>query len=290
MREIKMKRIVIVAETGSDITKELAEKYEIELVPMHVTFGDETVDDGTFPAERIPDYYHETGKLPKTSGCNPGDFLSLFERLDHQYPEAQILYLAYSAMTTCSYQSAQIASSDRTNLISIDTQQVSVGQGAIVIAVAKYLQKHPEITINELIDYAKQMIERARMCFVPDNLEFLKAGGRVSNVAYLGAMLLNLHPVIEIIDGKLVATRKYRGKMSRVCAKLLKDYTEEYNIDPQSTLYFVTTVGLSDEVKNAVKQTAAELGYNDIECILAHGVITTHGGPAAFGIAGFSEE
>lgn len=290
MREIKMKKIVIVAETGSDITKELAEKYEIELVPMHVTFGDETVDDGTFPAERIPDYYRETGKLPKTSGCNPGDFLSLFERLDHQYPEAQILYLAYSAMTTCSYQSAQIASSDRTNLISIDTQQVSVGQGAIVIAVAKYLQKHPETTINDLIDYAKQMIERARMCFVPDNLEFLKAGGRVSNVAYLGAMLLNLHPVIEIIDGKLVATRKYRGKMSRVCAKLLKDYTEEYNIDPQSTLYFVTTVGLSDEVKNAVKQTAAELGYNDIEWILAHGVITTHGGPAAFGFSGFTKE
>ena len=284
-----MKKIIVVAETGSDETKELAAKYDIELVPMHVTFGDKTVDDATFPAERIPEYYHETGTLPKTSGCNPGDFVTLFERLDKEHPEAQILYLAYSAITTCSYQSAQIASVDRTNLVSIDTRQVSVGQGAVVIAVAKYLQENPDISMDDLVAYAHQMIERARMCFIPDNLEFLKAGGRVSNVAYMGAMLLNLHPTIEILEGKLVATKKYRGKMSRVCAKLLKEYTEQYNIDTKSPVYFVYTVGLSDEVKNAVKDAANELGYEDIEWIQAHGVITTHGGPAAFGFAGFTK-
>ena len=167
-----MKKIIIVAETGSDVTKELAAKYDIELVPMHVTFGDKTVDDATFPAERIPEYYHETGTLPKTSGCNPGDFVTLFERLDKEHPEAQILYLAYSAITTCSYQSAQIASVDRTNLVSIDTRQVSVGQGAVVIAVAKHLQENPDISMDDLVAYAHQMIERARMCFIPDNLEF----------------------------------------------------------------------------------------------------------------------
>ena len=284
-----MKKIIIVAETGSDVTKELAAKYDIELVPMHVTFGDKTVDDATFPAERIPEYYHETGTLPKTSGCNPGDFVTLFERLDKEHPEAQILYLAYSAITTCSYQSAQIASVDRTNLVSIDTRQVSVGQGAVVIAVAKHLQENPDISMDDLVAYAHQMIERARMCFIPDNLEFLKAGGRVSNVAYMGAMLLNLHPTIEILEGKLVATKKYRGKMSRVCAKLLKEYTEQYNIDTKSPVYFVYTVGLSDEVKTAVKDAASELGYTDIEWIQAHGVITTHGGPAAFGFAGFTK-
>ncbi|MBR5289838.1 MAG: DegV family EDD domain-containing protein [Erysipelotrichaceae bacterium] len=284
-----MKKIIIVAETGSDVTKELAAKYDIELVPMHVTFGDKTVDDATFPAERIPEYYHETGTLPKTSGCNPGDFVTLFERLDKEHPEAQILYLAYSAITTCSYQSAQIASVDRTNLVSIDTRQVSVGQGAVVIAVAKHLQENPDISMDDLVAYAHQMIERARMCFIPDNLEFLKAGGRVSNVAYMGAMLLNLHPTIEILEGKLVATKKYRGKMSRVCAKLLKEYTEQYNIDTNSPVYFVYTVGLSDEVKSAVKDAASELGYKDMEWIQAHGVITTHGGPAAFGFAGFTK-
>ena len=48
-----MKKIILVAETGSDISPELAERYGIRLVPMHVTFGDVTEDDGTFPPERI---------------------------------------------------------------------------------------------------------------------------------------------------------------------------------------------------------------------------------------------
>ena len=44
-------KIVLVAETGSDITPELAEEYGIFLVPMHVSMGDQTLDDGAFPPE-----------------------------------------------------------------------------------------------------------------------------------------------------------------------------------------------------------------------------------------------
>ena len=283
-----MKKIVLVAETGSDITSELAEEYGIVIVPMHVTFGNETLDDGSFPAEKIPEYYQKTGTLPKTSGCNPSDFISVFDRIYDENPEAQILYLAYSAITTCSYQSAQLASADREYVTSIDTKQVSVGQCAVVIAVAEYLRAHADADMDEVVDYTMKVIEKARMCFIPDNLAFLRAGGRVSNAAYLGATLLNLHPTIEILDGKLVATKKYRGKMSRVCAKLLKEYTEQYDLDKKQ-LYLVTTVGLSDEVKQSVSDAITELGFESACWIQAHGVITTHGGPAAFGLAGFTK-
>ena len=54
-----MKQIILVAETGSDITPELAERYGIKMVPMHVTFGEETLDDGSFPAEKIKEYYQQ---------------------------------------------------------------------------------------------------------------------------------------------------------------------------------------------------------------------------------------
>ena len=52
-----MNPIIIVAETGSDITPELAAKYNITLVPMHVTFDSHTMDDGSFPVQKICDYY-----------------------------------------------------------------------------------------------------------------------------------------------------------------------------------------------------------------------------------------
>ena len=81
----------------------------------------------------------------------------------------------------------------------------------------------PRLTMEEAVRAAEDLIARARMCFMPENLEFLRAGGRVSNVAFLGAKLLNLHPVIEILDGKLVATKKYRGKMKKVAVQMRRN-------------------------------------------------------------------
>lgn len=283
-----MSEIILVAETGSDITKELAMKYGIEIVPMHVSFENETIDDGSFSVEKITNYYKNTGKLPKTSGCNPGDF-EIFNRIHNEHPNAHILYLAYSAVTTCSYQSAKIMAEGKDYITLLDTKQVSVGQGAIVIEIAKYLKNHSNASVEEIVNYAKEMIERSHMCFIPNNLEFLRTGGRVSNAAFLGATILNLHPTIEILDGKLIATKKYRGKMSRVCAKLLKEYSEKYNLD-KDVLWLVYTIGLDDEVKNSVNTVIKELGYKEVYWVQAHGVITTHGGPSAFGFAGFSKE
>lgn len=284
-----MKPIILVAETGSDITPELALKYDVHVVPMHVNFDMETLDDGTFRAEKICDYYKETGKLPKTSGCTPEDFMKAFDEIHGKYPDAQILYLAYSAVTTCSYQSAVIAAEGRDYVTVFDTQHVSVGQCEVVVAVAKMLQANPQMSIREALDTAQKLSKRAKMCFLPDNLEFLRAGGRVSNAAFIGSKILSIHPCIEILDGKLVATKKYRGKMKTVAPQLVRDYAKEYDLE-RDCLWFVYTAGLSDEVHEAVEAEARACGFKETLWIKANGVITTHGGPAAFGLAGFSRE
>ncbi len=282
-----MSAIILVAESGSDISPELAAKYHIHIVPMHVAFGAETLDDGSFPAEDIVAYYKSTGKLPTTSGCVPEDFVTMFDALHETYPDAHILYLAYSAITTCSYQSACIAAEGREYVTAIDTRQVSVGQGSIVVAVAKMLQESPDMPLCEVIDKTNDLISRARMCFLPDNLEFLRAGGRVSNVVALGGRILGIHPCIEILDGKLVATKKYRGKMNRVTEQLIKDYVQKYQLEKE-VLWCVYTTGFSDTLRSAAEALAKQLGFREVQWIKANGVITTHGGPAAFGIAGFS--
>lgn len=282
-----MKKIILVAETGSDISAELAAQYGIQIVPMHVAFDNETLDDGDFPVEKIREYYKNTGKLPKTSGSTPEDFIRMFDEIHTKWPEAHVLYLAYSAVTTCSFQSANIAAEGRDYVTAIDTKQVSVGQGAIVMTMAQSLQQNPDMTIDEVVKEANDLITHAKMCFLPDNLEFLRAGGRVSNVAFLGSRILSLHPCIEIIDGKLVATKKYRGKMVKVAAQLIKEYSDVYNLK-KDCLWFVYTIGLSDEVRQSAETAAKECGFNKVQWIQAGGVITTHGGPAAFGIAGFS--
>ena len=87
-----MGKIILLAETGSDITREVAERYGIYIVPMHVSFGEETRDDASFPAEEICGYYERTGNLPKTSGSVPEDFEKIFDRIHEEHPEGHILY------------------------------------------------------------------------------------------------------------------------------------------------------------------------------------------------------
>lgn len=283
-----MKKIILLAETGSDINKELATKYGIEIVPMHVSFGDETLDDASFPSEKICEYYKSTKKLPKTSGSVPADFIKVFDDIHDKHPEAHILYLAYSSSTTCSFQSATVAAVGRDYVTMIDTKQVSMGQAMIVVEMAKFLEANPDTSIEDAVTKANELISKAHMCFMPNNLEFLKAGGRVSNVAFLGSRLLSIHPCIELIDGKLVATKKYRGKMETVTKQMLEDYIKAYKLKKDS-IWFIYTVGLDENIKNKLEEIAKEQGFKEINWLFAAGVITTHGGPSAFGLAGFNE-
>ena len=148
-----MKPIILVAETGSDINAELASQYQIRIVPMHVTFEDRTTDDGTFPVEEICAYYQNTRKVPKTSGSTPEDFNRVLDEIHAEYPDAHILYLAYSAVTTCSYQSCVIASEERDYVTCFDTKHVSVGQGSIVVAMAEALRANPDMTVEEALTF-----------------------------------------------------------------------------------------------------------------------------------------
>lgn len=289
-RYFLMRPMILMAETGSDINAALAAEYGIEIVPMHVSFVEgETLDDGAFPVEEIVEYFKRTGKIPKTSGSTPEDFQKAFDDVHARHPEAHILYLAYSAVTTCSYQSAVIAAEGRDYVTLIDTKQVSAGQGAIVITLAEEMQKHPEWTLADVVAAANDLIDRAAMCFMPDNLAFLRAGGRVSNVAALGARILSLHPVIEILDGRLMATKKYRGKMHKIASDFVADYAAHYQLD-REVLWVVHTLGLGEDVHAAVEQAARENGFGRTRWIQTGGVITTHGGPGAFGIAGFKKK
>lgn len=282
-----MSNIILLAESGADIPRDLLEKYNIATVPMHVSFGEETRDDMSFPPEEVSEFYKRTGILPKTSGSSPGDFHKVLDHLHQKYPNSHILHLAYSAVTTCSYQSAIIASENRDYITSIDTKQVSAGQAMIVLGVADFLAKHPGATLEGALEKTKELIRRVKMAFVPGDLDYLRAGGRVSNAAYMGAKLLNIKPVIEILDGKLTSTKKYRGKMEHVAPKLIRNITAQYNLS-RELLFFVHSHGLAESVKELMKSTAAELGFRQIAWIPTGCVITTHGGPGAFGMIGLA--
>ena len=284
-----MSKVVLVAESGADIPSEAAARYGIQIVPMHVSFGAVSRDDGNFPAEEVCRYYQQTKDLPKTSASTPEDFTRVFDRIHAAAPEAQILHLAYSAVTTCSFQSGLLAAEGRDYVTSVDTKMVSAGQYAVVLRIARLLAEHPEWGLSESKAAAEDLIPRCRMCFVPDTMEFLRAGGRVSNAAALCGKLLGIHPVIEILDGYLKATHKPRGDMKKIAPKLLEDYVERESLEREE-IWLIRTPGLALDTQAAVEKTAQWMGIGTIHWVDTGGVITCHGGPGAFGVAGFARQ
>ena len=283
-----MREIVLMVESGSDVTPELAQRYGISVVPMHVSFGDVTKDDGFFSTEEIVEYFRKTGSIPKTSGCNPEDFAKAFDAVHQAHPQAQILYLAYSAVTTCSFDSAAVAAEGRDYVTALDTKQVSAGQCAVTIRTARLLEEHPEWTADQAAEMAARIAARTRMAFIPRNLDFPRAGGRVSNVAALCGNLLRIIPCVDIRDGRLIVTKKYRGKLEKVIPAFMREYVEENALEREE-LWAVITPGFTEDLKQVVRQTAEELGFRQLNFIPSGGVITTHGGPSAVGIAGYQK-
>ena len=281
-----MSKILLVAESGSDITPELAAQNDVTIVPMHVAFGGQTRDDGAFPVQEMFDHYRKTRDLPRTSGCTPHDFEVVFDRLQEEHPGAQILHLAYSASTTCSMQSAQIAAEGRDGIVSVDTRSVSAAQAAIVLRMAKLLREQPEMTMDQAVQAVQGLIEKVHMGFFPGDLDYLRAGGRVSNAAYLGATILGLHPLIEIQDGKLLSTKKYRGPMSKVIAKLMREYPAANNLDKRE-LYLIYGLGLDEAVMRDTESEARAQGFENVSWVQTGCVIAAHSGPGAFGVVGF---
>lgn len=284
-----MREIIFTTESGADLPKELAEKYNIKIVPMHVVMdGTDYKDDGSLPVSKIYDYYNRTKLIPSTTSTNPNEYEEFFAQIKVENPDCTIVHIGYTSKASSSFHNAEIAAENFEDIYLIDALNVSAGLSVVTLYAAQLLESNPDMPMDELIQKVQASVPKSRMSFVPGSLEFLKAGGRVSNAAYISASLLQIKPLIELIDGKLVSTKKYRGKMSRVAEELLKDYLKKYPID-KKRIYFVFSIGLDEQVKVQMEQSAKEKGFENVTWIQAGSVISTHGGPGAFGIAGMEQ-
>lgn len=284
-----MTKFIITAESGSDLPKELVERYGVRIIPMHVTMGDETRPDGTFPVEEVFDFYEKTGTLPKTAGSTPDDNAKCFRQIFEEYPDAHIIHIAYSAVTTVSFNAAKIAAEDFENIHLVDSKNVTIGQTAIIKATAEYIENHPDASPEDVIAFVENIRERTRFIFLPNTLLYLKAGGRVSNLAFHGAALLNIHPTIVIEDGYLVSGKKYRGNFDRCIKKMIADFFNTYNIDPE-TVMVCGSPGVSDENKDLVYSLLSQHNVNTDQWFDTGAVISSHGGPGAIGLLGIERE
>ena len=118
------KPVIITSDSVCDLSPELAERYQIRIIPLTVMEGDAAYKDGLdITPDQIYDIYRQKGQLPKTAAISPQEFLDFFTPLTQAGYE--VVHLDISAKLSGTYQNARIAAAELEGVYPIDSMHLS---------------------------------------------------------------------------------------------------------------------------------------------------------------------
>lgn len=211
MREL----IKIVVDSTADLPPELAEKWDITVVPCLVHFGHETYREGVDLSHA--EFYRrlkDDPQLPTTSAPGPGVFAETFQKLALEAD--QIISLHLSSKLSAVYNSVRLGAKGikGVEIAVIDSDTLSMGLGWLAVKAAQLVRAGH--SWQEIVETLKKTRLRVRVFALLDTLEYLRRSGRVSRaVAVLGAML-NVKPMISVMEGQVLPAGRIRSRRKAV--------------------------------------------------------------------------
>lgn len=279
-----MKRISIITDSTSDLSKELLEKYDITVFPLHIHLGDKEYADGIdITPEEIYHWSEETKETPKTSALSLYDAKEYLKKALDKSEEVICFCISEEMSSCCSVMHmAMMELEVEDKVFVVDSRNLSTGIGLQILEAAKLANQG--LSAGEIVEKVKEMQSKVRSSFVVDSLTFLHRGGRCSSVAALAGNTLKLHPCIFVLDGKMQAGKKYRGKMDKVLLNYVEDIKPELAAAKKDHI-FITHSGCDTELIKTVRKELEDLNYfENIHVTQAGGVIASHCGPGTMGV------
>lgn len=283
-----MQKILLSADSTCDLSEELIKKYNVMLSPLHIVLGEKSYDDGVnIKPSEIYANFDATGTLPKTAAVNTKEYIDKFKPFVDD--GAAIIHINIGSALSSSYQNCVSAAKQLGNIYPIDSCNLSSGTGHLVIEAAKMIQKG--MSAAEIASTLKDLTKKCHSSFIVDKLNYLRAGGRCSTLAMLGANLLQLKPCIEVsnLDGSMTVGKKYRGKLENVLKEYVDEKLSSYeNIRHQRI--FITHAGINEKYVEIVKKELESRNYfEEIYVTKASCTISSHCGPETLGILFMTE-
>ena len=274
-------KIKIISDSTCDLPKALVEKYDIAISPLSIIKDGESFKDNvTIVPTDIFAHVAAGGSLCSTAAGNIGDYTDLFAQYAPQYDG--ILHISLGSGFSSSYQNACLAAEDFDNIKVVDSQNLSTGQGLVVVYACKQAENCE--SLEQLHADVQAYASRVEASFVLNRLDYMVKGGRCSAAAALGANLLNLKPCIEVKDGKMGVVKKYRGNYAKCLSNYVKDRLDGRE-DLTNEMMFLTYTSISDDCRQAVLDAVAQYGHFEeiVECT-AGCTVSCHCGPETLGI------
>lgn len=276
--------VKIISDSTCDLSQELLEKYDVEIVPLHILLGDQEYEDGrSITPDEIYAWSDANGVTPKTSAAGIDQMIEAYRPYVEKGDEIVVFSISSDMSTTYNVMRMAAAELEAENQIHImDSANLSTGVGLQVIEAAILAQEGK--SASEIVAHIQEIRSRVRASFVVDTLTYLHRGGRCSGVAALAGGMLKLHPKIVVENGKMKPEEKFRGKMSKVVMDYVKSMEEELKKAEKSRV-FITHSGCDSEIIDAVRTYLEELGvFEEILVTRAGCVISSHCGPGTLGV------
>lgn len=272
--------ITISADSTADLTKELYERYGIQIVALGVVIGDKAYKDGIDITPN--DVYNAVEKLnimPKSQAASEYDHAEIFGRnKDSDFH----IHFAISEKLSASYGCAVRAAKEFKNVTVIDAKVLSSGTGLLAIK-AREMQE-AGMTGEEIIKQCHALADKQHTSFVLDKLLYLYKGGRVSGLKLLGANLLKIHPQLVCDEsGFLVQGKKFKGDFKKVVREYIK-YEVERHPNADKDLTMLTYTDIDPAIVKQAEEDLKALGFKRIFKSTAGSVITCHCGRQTIGI------
>ncbi len=273
--------ICITSDSTCDLGHLAAER-DVKILPLQVNLGADSYFDGVdITPQDIFAFVAENRQLPKTAAPSIGDYEEFFAEHLKSYDE--VIHFNISSKSSGSHNMAkQAAESFGGKVHVIDSMALSSGQGLLVIKACDLRDEGKSVA--EIVEAVNEIRTRINTSFVPDSLDYLHKGGRVSGMVKLAAAAFRIHPLILMEEGQLVPGKKYKGKMAVLIKQYIEDLKEKYP-SYDKTRCFITHSSAEQDLVDAAKAKVAELfDFDEVIETVAGSIITSHCGKGTLGV------
>jgi DegV family protein with EDD domain len=276
--------VAVVTDSTSDI--EQGQIDGIDVVPLHLHFGDEVFDDGINLSKadfwrRMRRILAEGGELPTTSQPSPGAFRDRYARLLAREGVDEIVSVHISGKLSGTVNSARQGASLLENGATVevvDTLSASLGTGWAAEAALAAVQTGA--TAAEAAQAARETAERVQLLLFVETLDYLLRGGRIGRARHLAGRLLRMRPLLEVVDGEIADIERPRTRkkaLDRLFAHIMSQGQPE-----RVGILHGATPGDADALARRVSDAC---GGMPVGTVLSTPVIGAHVGPGTVGVA-----
>ncbi|MFR4766272.1 MAG: DegV family protein [Paraclostridium sordellii] len=226
-----MSKIKIITDSSCDLNKDIIEKYNIGVVGLNVSFGDETYTDGEMDNDIFYERMAIEKDLPKTSCPSPEKFVNTYN-----CEEDEILVITITSKLSATYSTAILAKNmfleeNKNKFIEIiDSESGSVGQGLLVVKAAQLAEQGK--TLKEIVEQKEKLKKDIVFYGSLETLENAIKGGRINPIAGKIINALNFKVIIQVSEGLVKPVDKARGdnnSIKKVIDNVLKRSDEKEN-------------------------------------------------------------